>query len=189
VRRPASGPRLFAAYAVASLVPVLALGLLLNATLRSEMDERAMNEAVSRAETIADAAIEPVFAGDDLIEGLSPAQRAELARLTGSLHGDASVIRLRVRTVDGTIVFDADRPDAPPVVDVDDEAVEAAEGDAVQLLTRVGADEVDGAASDGVAAVETYVALHGPGNRDVIGVLETYLPYEPFRAAAMSSQR
>lgn len=181
--------RLFAVYAVASLVPLVVMGVAINVMLGREIDDRALSEAVSRAETIADATVEPVLSGADLTEGLTPTERADLVRATAALHGDAGVLRLRIRSTVGAIVFDAEHPDAPITMTVDDEVQDAAAGTPVVLLTTLNADEVDGASAEGESAVETYVAFHGPGDQRVTGVLETYLPYAPFGDAAASSKR
>ena len=187
--RSPGGLRLFATYALVSLVPMLVLGAAINGMLRHQIDDRALTEAVARAETIADGTIEPILSGGDLAAGLTPTQRADMARVTTALYGNASVLRLRIRSVDGAIVFDPAHPDAPVRPVTDDEVREAASGNAVRLLTHVDADAVDGGATTGVEAVETYVAFHGPGKAAAVGVLETYLPYAPFKAAASDAKR
>jgi len=184
-----SGSRLFAVYVVVSLVPVVLLGVVVNGMVRHEIDQRALTEAVSRAQTIGDASVEPAVHGEDLRRGMTPALRARLVQATAGLHGDASVLRLRLRSVEGTIVFDAARPDAPPKPDRDQEVLDAASGELVRTLTRLDADKVDGTSKTGVRAVETYVPLHALNSTRIIGVLETYLPYAPFRQAAIASER
>ena len=187
--RPGSGARLFAVYAAVSLVPVVLLGVALGNRVRTEIDDRALAEAVSRAQTIADASIEPVLSHSDIRSGLTAAQRQQLAALAAGLHGDASVIRLRIRSNDGSIVFDPQHPEAPVTPFTDDEVERAAAGHPVRVLTTVGADSIDGGSTTGEQAIETYVAFHDRDNKTVIGVLETYLPYAPFGRAAEASKR
>ncbi|MCU1452489.1 MAG: Phytochrome-like protein cph2 [Acidimicrobiales bacterium] len=188
VTRSQSGPRLFLTFAALSLVPVLGLGVVLNQMVRREIDDRALAEAVSRAQTIADGSMVPALDGRNLAAGISADERARLVRATRSLHGDATVLRLRLRSNSGAIVFDADHPAAPLKPFTDAEVEEAASGKVVRALTRINADSIDGRSHQGVRAVETYVALHGPNNARVVGVLEIYLPYAPFRAAAAASK-
>ena len=178
-------------YAVASLIPVLILGFVVNRFVRHEIDQRALAEAVSRAQTISDSTIQPVVGGRNLSTGLAASQRLRLIQATTSLRTDETVLRLRVRSSTGDIVFDADHPLAKVRHTEDDEVQEAAEGEDVRVLTRLNADEVTetGRGDLGPSAVETYIALHEPGTTHVTGVLETYLPYAPFEDAAAASKR
>lgn len=190
--RRASGTRLFAIYAIASLVPVLLLGLGVNRLVRHEIDQRALDEAVSRAQTIADGSIEPTIGSTPVTTSLTPVQRLRLIQSTAGLQGNAAVLRLRIRSAKGAILFDAAHPAARPVLQADDEVQEAAHGGPVRVLTNLNADEVaehGGKGDLGPMAVESYVALHAPGTDRVTGVLETYLPYAPFEAAAAGSKR
>lgn len=190
-RRTGTGSRLFAIYALVSLIPVAILGGVVNQLVRHEIDDRALSEAVARAQTISDASIEPAIGSGALDHGISSAQRRRLIASTASLHGDASVLRLRLRSATGTILFDASHPHDAPKVAVDDEVKQAAAGVPVRALTRMNNDEVDLANRSGadVAAVETYVAVHPPGSSRVVAVLETYLPYQPFADTAAASER
>jgi len=183
-----NGSRLFAIYALATLVPMLILGVVVNRMIREEIDDRAMTEAVNRAETISDATVEPAI-GDRLGSTLTVAQRHRLIVATASLTGDARVLRLRIRGIDGTILFDLAHPNAPAEpAPPDDEIDEAADGKPVATLTRVGSDQVDGGTNTGPQAVETYVAFQAPGQRRTLGVMETYIPYRPFADAAAASK-
>jgi len=182
-----SGTRLFAIYALATLVPMLILGVVVNRMIREEIDDRALTEAVNRAETISDATVEPAI-GNQLGATLTVVQRHRLILATATLSGDARVLRLRVRGTDGTILFDVAHPDAPPVPSPNDEEVdEAVDGPPVATLTRLGSDAVDGGSSQGPEAVETYVAFHG-AKHQALGVVETYIPYRPFADAAAASK-
>lgn len=183
-----SGSRLFALYCLVSLLPIVVLGLVVNRSVSREIDERALSEAVSRAETIGSATVEPALGGQ-LGSSLTAAQRTRLAAATKALGGDARVLRLRVRTPSGTIVFDAADPEAPAKVDEDEEVQEAAEGTPHASLTRLDSDSIDGSSEAGPRAVETYLPLIDPQDQHVIGVLETYIPYQPFGAAAAESKR
>ena len=83
---PRSPARLFAIYAVISLVPVLVLGLVLARSLRDEARERGLAEGRSEAALVAQTAIEPLLDGRQLSRGVSPAERRALtADSPGSL--------------------------------------------------------------------------------------------------------
>jgi diguanylate cyclase len=188
--RHGTGTRIFAVYAGASLLAVVALGLVLGTAIIRESDDRALDEAASRARTIADSGVAPILAGADLTRGVpTQQQRDRLVELAALLRRDSSVLRTRVRAPGGGIAFDPEHPDRPFEAVEDDEVTEAASGEPVKVLTRVGADAVDGASTSGQQAVETYVPIKDPVTGDVNGVLEVYLPYAPFRDAAAASSR
>ncbi len=186
--RPVRGLRLFGAYALASALPIALLGVGLAHQYRTQMDKRALDQAATEAEAIANAGIEPVVGGRDLKLGLTPTERAQLAATTEPLLRSGNVLRLRLRDATGAVEFDAAQPNAAPHQDTDDEVEEAAGGDVVRQLTRLDADEVDGGHESGARAVEAYLPIHvGGGNQRVVGVLEIYLPYAPLARSFAAS--
>src|SRR5579884_3764151 len=86
--------RLFALYAVVSLVPVLVLGVVLAAAIRAEAARRGLAEGRSEAILVAQAAVEPQLSGRPLAAGLSPAERQRLRRLVRRTIGERDVLRL-----------------------------------------------------------------------------------------------
>ena len=173
---PRSPARLFAIYAVISLVPVLVLGLVLARSLRDEARERGLAEGRSEAALVAQTAIEPLLDGRQLSRGVSPAERRALRRLVGRAVGERKVLRLRVRDLAGQVVFSDDGSgfQANP----EDEALAAARGLVVARLTRLNADSNDQGRT-GVPSVEIYLPLKGGTPARRVGVLEAYLPYAP----------
>jgi diguanylate cyclase len=168
--------RLFALYAVLSLVPVLLLGVVLAAAIRSEAARRGLAEGRSEAVLVARTAVEPQLDGRALSAGLSPAERQGLRRLVTRATGDRDVLRLRLRSLAGRVVFSDDGSGLAE--HVDDEALDAARGQVVARLTRLNTDSND-AGSAGVAAVEVYQPLTAGTPSRRVGVLELYLPYAP----------
>src|SRR5664279_2423152 len=102
---PRSAVRLFAVYAVVSAVAVLLMGLALATSYRAEANRRGLAEGTSEAQIVATTAIEPLLDGTDLRSGLTP-------QTVGSLQAvakDPRVIpRLRIRDLDGRVVFSGD---------------------------------------------------------------------------------
>jgi diguanylate cyclase (GGDEF)-like protein len=179
----------FVGYAAATLVPVVWLGVVLSQTFTQEVDRAALREGEMQARAIADSAIEPFLDGRPLSDGLSDEARTILTQTTGNLLAEQRVLVLRLRDVDGRVMFDAARPDAPPsAADIDEEVREAADNGILAKLTRVSSDEVDGARTDGAAAIETYAALTPVDAPDrVVGVVEIYVPYEGIAEARTRS--
>jgi diguanylate cyclase (GGDEF)-like protein len=172
---PRSVLRLFAGYALLSLIPVVALAGVLVASLRDEARQRGLAEGRSQAVLVSDSAIEPLLDGHPLDEGLTDGERARLARLVRHGMRESGVLRLRLRDIKGAVVFSDDGSGFGGAAD--DEAIEAAHGEAVAAITRLNRDSNDHG-PEGERAVEAYQALHAP-NGTVTGVLELYLPYAP----------
>src|SRR5438874_3976154 len=176
--RPAAAPRsmvrLFAVYAVISLVPVLLLGLALSISYRHEAQRRGLAEGRSEAALVAQTAVEPQLQGQPLTAWISPAEKDGLQHIVD--QAGSHILRLRVRDLRGRVVFAGDQRGASSAPD--DEALDAAEGAVVAKLTHLNSDTGDEAAK-GIAAVEVYRPLSARRHR--VGVLELYLPYRPIQ--------
>jgi diguanylate cyclase len=175
---------LFAVYAVVSLVPVLLLGVVLLGVLNRMSDNRGISEGQAKADLLARTSIAPLLSGADLRSGLKPGERVALERSVTLAVRDRQVLRLRLRDLDGQVVFaDDGSADGP-----DDEALDAAKGETVTELTRLNADD-DNQRSLGPRVVEVYEPLTAAESGQRIGVLELYLPYAPIAAEISSGKR
>jgi diguanylate cyclase (GGDEF)-like protein len=178
MRGSSSSPlrRLFATYAVISLIPVLALGVLLAVSVRNEAKQRGLSEGRREAILVARTAVEPLLDGRPLSLGISSSEGKSLHRLTVAAIGHGDILRLRLRDLAGQVVFSDDgsgfrgRPE--------DEAIDAAHGETVAHLTRVNSDSND-TGRVGTQSVEVYLPLRAGTPRRKVGVLEVYLPYAP----------
>jgi len=189
-RDRADGRRLFFWYALSTALPILLLGLGLGHMYQGQMNHRALEQATSEASALANAGIEPALAGRDLSLPLLASERAALRATTQPLLDSGSVMRLRLRDASGGVVFDAAHPDQAPQDDSDDEVTEAAGGEVVRRLTRINSDEVDSLNHLGARAVEVYLPVHVAGSsRQILGVLEIYLPYAAIAHSVAASER
>jgi len=181
----------FFAYAAATLVPVVWLGVVLSHTFTEEVNAAALREGQSQAQAVADSAVEPFLRGQPLSVGITNDERDAFARTTGNLLQKGSVLLLRIRDVDGRVMFDAAHPQAPAGPPLVEEEVQAAAMTGmVSLLTHLGVDLADGSREGGPAAIEAYVAVHPTQNPgQVVGVVEMYLPYEPIATERSESLR
>ena len=168
--------RRFAIYAAISLVPVLILGVVLAGSLRGEARQRGMAEGQSEAVLVARTAVEPLLDGRPLRRGLSTSEQAALRRLTSRAIGGRDLLRLRLRDLQGRVVFPdyvsgfGYRPGG--------ETLRAARGEILTQLTRLNSDAND-TGRTGVASVEVYLPLRAGTPAHRVGVLELYLPYAP----------
>ncbi len=173
------GLRRFTAYAAATLVPVVWLGVVLAQTFAHEIDRSALHQAQAQAGSIVSSTIEPFLRGQELALGMTSQERRNIEMTTVNLLRNDTLLLLRLRDNDGRIVFDAANPNAPAGPPMVVAGVQQAVTDGVVLgVTRVAQDAFDGEPSQGVEAVRAFVALHAANHPDdVVGVAELYLPY------------
>ncbi|GAA4350853.1 hypothetical protein GCM10023145_14180 [Angustibacter luteus] len=156
------------------LVVVVAMGVLLSTSFRAGAEQRALTAARSQAQMIGSNRIEPALKGQPATQHLGTDVIATLDQLSGRLKDDGRILRLRLRSPNGQVVFSDDGTGFGDAAD--GEALEAAEGHVEAELTRLNADDDRGAL--GVRAVEVYQPLAD----GALGVLEIYLPYAPIAA-------
>jgi diguanylate cyclase (GGDEF)-like protein len=173
---PRSASRLFAVYALTSLVPVLVLGLVLAGGDRRDANARGVTESRTEAELLARTAVAPIFSGQVLHAGLTPAESAALHRMSRSAIASGQIVRLRIRNLNGTVLFATDDVGLHDAADAD--ALEAARGHASAEITHLNADD-NPTGPQGQRVAEVYWPLSAGAPAHRIGVLELYLPYAP----------
>ncbi|GAB3595536.1 hypothetical protein GCM10027446_20960 [Angustibacter peucedani] len=169
--------RVFVVFAGLSLLVVAAMGVLLTTSFSAGAKARGLEAAKTQAQVIATSSVEPALAGRDAASGLDVGTLANLRSMTVRLRDEGRVLRLRLRSPEGLVVFSDDGSGFGGAAD--DEALEALEGEPHASLTRLNVDAGDSGAA-GVRAVEVYRALGPATHRQ--GVLELYLPYAPIQA-------
>jgi diguanylate cyclase (GGDEF)-like protein len=180
--RGTSGSRLFALYAVSSLVPVLVLGVVLAFDYRGEAHQRALAQGRAAAALLGQTAISPQLDGRNLTEGLTEAEVADLRRATDVAFFRGQIVNLRLRDWSGRVVYSTDgkigeRPATP-----DEEIAEAAHGATVARITRLNSDAGDSGAR-GPEVIQVYAPIKPDTTGQLVGVLEVYLPYAPIAAS------
>jgi diguanylate cyclase (GGDEF)-like protein len=173
---PRSARRLFAVYAVVSFVAVLALGLVLAISYRQDATDRGLTESRSEAALLARTAVEPLLTPGILSDGLRPREIAALKQMSEAAIASGQLDRLRIRDLNGHVVFASDHSQTS--LAADDESLAAARGGVVAELTHLDADTHSGSA-EGTKAAEVYRPLYLRGSPWPVGVLEVYLPYGP----------
>jgi diguanylate cyclase len=119
--------------------------------------------------------------GQPLSKGLTSEETRDMTRLVATSIKRQHVLRLRLRDLNGRIVFSSEGSDDNEKVshDDEDEIHDAASGTVVARLTTLNADDATG--PRGPAAVEVYLPLVAGLSGHRVGVLEVYLPYAPIR--------
>jgi diguanylate cyclase (GGDEF)-like protein len=172
--RRAAG-RLFLAYTLASLLPLLALAGALVTDLRREAVARGLDQGRAQAAVVEEMAIAPALSGADLREGLSRAEREMLQDATDLAVFRGSLVRLRLRDFDGSVVFSDDGTTVDGAA-VSSRAFRAAVGG--RLDVTVQPDPVDGTGKV-IRSLQPVVAT---ASGRAVGVLELSLPYDEIEA-------
>jgi diguanylate cyclase (GGDEF)-like protein len=179
--------RLFTIYAIVSLVPVLVLGLVLMRLLANQSDQQGLAEGTKAASLVQRTAIAPVLQDVDLRHGLTPIERTALDDNASKIVQNGQVVRLRLRDLDGNIVYAY----GGGVVNgpVDDDAIDAAHGKVTAELSHLNSDETTSSTGRGPRVVEVYAPLNSAQSGRRIGVVEMYLPYAPIAADISAGQQ
>lgn len=181
-RRSRMGARLFAMYAIASLVPVSVLGAVLIRGYHHDGLSHALDQGRAQAAVIEQMAIAPAIGGADLSRGLSAAQRERLRSATDLAIFHGSVVRLRLLSFAGTVSF-SDDGSVLGAVPVSDPAFRAA------ASGRVDAHIVGTDRQSSSAAIRVLQPVVAESNGQAIGVLEVYLPYDAIAAKVEADTR
>jgi diguanylate cyclase len=184
----ASGTRLFAGYAVASLIPILVLGTVLANANRQTGVERGLEHGRAQAAVIEEVAIAPALRGRDLGRGLSLREAERLREATDLALYRGSVERLLLRDFDGQVVFSDDGSVDGAVPATHPAFVTAASGETdVQITdgTAVGTD----LAQPDIPMIRVLQPVIAEASGRSVGVLELHLPFAEVAASVQASTR
>jgi diguanylate cyclase (GGDEF)-like protein len=172
--RRAAG-RLFLAYTLASLLPLLALAGALVQDLRREAVDRGLEQGRAQSAVVEEMAIAPALSGVDLRKGLSLQEREMLQDATDLAVFRGSLVRLRLRDFDGSVVYSDDGTTVDGA-SVGGRAFRAAAHGGLDVTIQP--DPVDGTGKV-IRSLQPVVAT---ASGRAVGVLELYLPYDEIEA-------
>ena len=170
-----SSSRLFATYAVVSLLPLGALAALLVRGVHDDAARQGQDQGKAQAAVIAEMAVAPALDDADLERGLTTGQRDALAKATDLALYHGTVLRMRLRTFNGQVVFSDDGSTAGGIPVSDPAFRSASVGQAEATLVH------DGSAQGG-RIVRVLQPVFARASGQAIGVLELYLPYDTIAA-------
>jgi diguanylate cyclase (GGDEF)-like protein len=176
------GSRLFAAYAAASLVPVVLLGAVLVRGSQREALESGLEQGRAQAAVIEEMAIAPALTGADLDQQLTAAERQRLQDATDLAIFNGSVIRLRLRGFQGRVVF-SDNGSTAGALPTSHHAFRAA---AVGRTDVAIVQDPNGAPGRVIRVLQPVVAK---ATGQATGVLELYLPYSTIAKHVQAQMR
>jgi diguanylate cyclase (GGDEF)-like protein len=176
-----SSASLFATYAVAGLIPIAALGAVLIRGVQQDAARQGIDQGRSQAAVIAEMAVAPALSaggagsGGPLDAGLTTDQRRHLQEATDLAMFHGSVVRMRLRTFTGQVVYSDDGSTAGGIPASDPAFRAAAVGDSAVTVVA----DPDAPGGRAIQALQPVVAS---SNGEAIGVLELYLPYQAIAA-------
>jgi diguanylate cyclase len=165
------GSRLFVTYALASLLPLLVLGAVLLQGYRDDATREGQDRGRAQAAVIEEMAIAPALDGADLARGLTAAQRDRLQAATDLAVFQGSLVRIRLRTFTGRVVFSDDGSTAGGIPVSDAAFRAAATGDTTVAIIA----DAERPTGQVIRVVQPLIA---GASGQALGVLELYLPYE-----------
>jgi diguanylate cyclase (GGDEF)-like protein len=178
LRRRRTGSRLFALYAVASLVPVSILGAVLVRGYQEDGLSRGLDQGRAQATVIEQMAIAPALNGADLSAGISSAQRDRLRSATDLAVFRGSVSELHLLSLTGFVVF-SDDGNVLGGLPASDPAFQAA----VAGRTDVRIVERGPQSSVAIRVLQPVIAT---SIGQIAGVVEVYLPYDAIAAGVQA---
>jgi diguanylate cyclase len=169
----ASGTRLFVGYAVASLIPILVLGTVLAAGNRQDGIAHGLEQGRAQAAVIEEMAIAPALGGEDLRYGITRREERHLRDATDLAIYRGSVMRLRLRSFSGRVVF-SDNGSAGDTLPPSDPAfARASAGSPHARITTL---------PGGRRAIRVLQPVVASASGRNVGVLELFLPFDAVAA-------
>ena len=96
-------------FCAASLLPIIAIGVVITFFLNDLIDQRAFGEARRSARLVSEVAVVQLLAGEDLADGIDPKRRNELMRaLEDKRLADIRVAELQIWGADNLLLFSSE---------------------------------------------------------------------------------
>ncbi len=161
---------------------MVALGAVLAHVLNADVQQRYIETSRSSAALLTQVGIQPLLNSQELTDGLTPDQIAQIdQRLQGAAVGD-EVRRIKVWNRAGTVVYSDNHALIGRKFSIDDD-LNAALGGSSSASVTDGHDEENSGDNLAGPLVQAYVPLVFRGSSSPSGAFEVYLPYAPVQAA------
>jgi diguanylate cyclase (GGDEF)-like protein len=175
------GPKLFALYVLASLVPISVMGAVAVRGDTHSGTEFGLDWGRAQSAVIEQMAIAPALRGADLSLGLDRAERSRLQAATDLAIFNGTVAHLRLRSFAGTVEF-SDNGSVAGSVAVNDPAFRTAAAGGTDVRVMEGNQH----SPSEVRVLQPVIAA---ANGQADGVLEVYLPYDAIATKVQTETR
>ena len=168
-------------FALASLIPIVVLGLVLGYYIQQQIKDRALANARQVAVLSSELGIQPLLSPSDLKNGLTPERFRSLDRALGTNVMGDQVARVKIWNRDGRVAYSDDRGVVGRRFPISDDLEEALDGMVASEVSHLEAAENAGDREYG-ELLEVYVPLRFGSAGRPAGAFEIYLPYRPIAA-------
>jgi diguanylate cyclase (GGDEF)-like protein len=175
-------PSLLTQFSLLSFACILALGVVLSTLLDRELTQRALSDATRQANTLSRVAFAPLLAHEDLSRPIRVGRRGALDTAVAAARKDGSIVRIKVWSRSGQIVYSDEARDIGRRFAVEDDLRGAFAGRTTAGVSELGAAEQVQERRFG-HLLEVYVPLRLPGQARPAGAFEIYQSYAPLAAA------
>ena len=184
--RPRLG--LLGKFALASLLPIVVLGVVLAHYLAGQIESRALANARQGAVLSSRLGIQPLLTPTDLRDGLTPDRFAAFDRAIRNDLIGSDVARVKIWNGDGRVIYSDDRKLVGRRFAPTEELATALRGEVASEVSRL--DNAENADDRRFGELlEVYVPLRFGGSTEPAGAFEVYLPYRPIAATIAHDTR
>lgn len=159
---------IYVRFALASVLPFVALGIFLASDYRAAIEHRAAEVYGSSAETMFDLMADALLTGSDFSAPLAPDRIALLDEILSKVASNEKV-KVRVLDIRGRVQYSTDHAEIGAVLPVDRQVRAAASG---SLTTRFSDGGPGSIIENGTRQVEIFLPVHLAQGSDVFGVIE-----------------
>ena len=176
--------------ALLSLIPIVALGLILARVLQGQIVERSLADADQSAQLIARIGIQPRLTPHDLRYGMSAAGVRVLDEQLRTRSVTQDLARIKIWNAHDKVIYSDDHKLIGHTLPPDDDLLDALAGKPHPAALVTPSEDSETASEVGLGElVEVYVPLRFDGSTQPVGVFEIYLSYKPIAAAVTRDKR
>jgi len=176
--------------ALLSLLPMLALGLVLTRVLQNQIVARTLADATRSARIIAHFGVQPKLSPQRMKEGLTAAQVAALDMQLSAPRVGEDLARIKVWNAEDQVVYSEDHSLIGQRLTPSDDLEAALAGHPKQAQLIDPAKNSETASEVGLGElIEVYVPLRFSSSGPPAGAFEIYLSYRPIAAAVAHDKR
>jgi putative nucleotidyltransferase with HDIG domain len=178
---------LLAKFSITSFVLLAVLGASLGWSLTRYLEEQAIERQKTSLSALVPPIVGPYITPELMSRGATDDQTYKAIESELSRLGGAGLVRVKIWSEQGMIVYSDDRALVGRTFEVEDDLVEAFDGETVASISPLTADENVDERGFG-ELLEVYTPLSGSDNGPILGVFEGYYEVDDLRATERATQ-
>ncbi len=181
---------LTAKVALLSLIPILAMGFVLDRVLQAQIVARALSDADQSAQLLAHIGIQPQLTPTDLRQGMAPAGVRRLDAQLRARSTTQNLARIKIWNTADTVIYSDDHALIGRRIRPSDDLRDALAGHPHEAEVTTPSADSETASEVGLGQlVEVYVPLRFKAAGPPVGAFEIYLSYAPIAGAVSRDKR